>query len=71
MNAMSLAYFLAVLLTVVSASIDREVKRSFSDLGCMGVYDKAKFTRLDRVCEECYQLYREPEVHISCRVKLF
>ncbi|KFM72109.1 Ion transport peptide-like protein, partial [Stegodyphus mimosarum] len=41
----------------------REGKRSFSELGCMGVYDKAKFARLDRVCEECYQLFRESDVH--------
>ncbi|GBO18943.1 hypothetical protein AVEN_46421-1 [Araneus ventricosus] len=70
MNPSPSTYFLAMLLTVVSASVDREVKRSFSDLGCMGVYDKAKFTRLDRVCEECYQLYREPEVHTSCSTSL-
>lgn len=43
------------------------VKRSFAGLGCLGVYDKAKFARLDRVCEECYQLYREPEIHTACR----
>lgn len=42
-------------------------KRSFAGLGCLGVYDKAKFTRLDRVCEECYQLYREPDIHTACR----
>ncbi|GFY55367.1 hypothetical protein TNIN_85291 [Trichonephila inaurata madagascariensis] len=43
----------------MSVHADRDVKRSFSDLGCMGVFDKAKFARLDRVCEECYQLFRE------------
>lgn len=42
-------------------------KRSFAGLGCLGVYDKAKFARLDRVCEECYQLYREPDIHSACR----
>lgn len=42
-------------------------KRSFAGLGCLGVYDKAKFARLDRVCEECYQLYREPDIHTDCR----
>ncbi|GBO28289.1 hypothetical protein AVEN_179260-1 [Araneus ventricosus] len=71
MNPSPSTYYLAMLLAVVSASVDREVKRSFSDLGCMGVYDKAKFARLDRVCEECYQLYREPEVHTSCRSNCF
>lgn len=42
-------------------------KRSFAGLGCLGVYDKGKFARLDRVCEECYQLYREPDIHQACR----
>lgn len=42
-------------------------KRSFAGLGCLGVYDKGKFARLDRVCEECYQLYREPDIHAACR----
>ena len=42
-------------------------KRSFAGLGCLGVYDKGKFARLDRVCEECYQLYREPDIHSACR----
>ncbi|KAF8763966.1 Ion transport peptide like protein [Argiope bruennichi] len=67
MKPMSVAYFLVLVLAGVSASVDREAKRSFSDLGCMGVYDKAKFARLDRVCEECYQLFRESDVHTSCR----
>jgi len=42
-------------------------KRSFASLGCMGDYDKAKFARLDRVCDECYQMFREPDVHTMCR----
>ena len=42
-------------------------KRSFAQLGCMGEYDKAKFARLDRVCEECYQMFREPDIHAMCR----
>ena len=42
-------------------------KRSFASLGCMGDYDKAKFARLDRVCDECYQMFREPDVHSMCR----
>lgn len=42
-------------------------KRSFVSLGCMGVYDKSKFARLDRVCEECYQMFRDPDIHSMCR----
>lgn len=43
------------------------IKRSFVGLGCLGVYDKAKFARLDKICEDCYQLYREPDIHAACR----
>ncbi|KAG8191348.1 hypothetical protein JTE90_006094 [Oedothorax gibbosus] len=60
---------------VVAVSADGDgagvLKRSFSGLGCMGVYDKAKFARLDRVCEECYQLFRESDVHTLCRSNCF
>ncbi|KAG9511206.1 hypothetical protein GZH46_00223 [Fragariocoptes setiger] len=50
----------------------REIrKRSFAGLGCLGFYDKAKFARLERVCEECYQLYREPDIHSMCRQDCF
>ncbi|GFV11773.1 ion transport peptide-like [Trichonephila clavipes] len=58
---------IGVILVVHVATSEQEMKRSFAGLGCMGVYDKAKFARLDRVCEECYQLFREPDVHTLCR----
>lgn len=45
-------------------------KRSFVGLGCLGTFDKAKFARLDRVCEECYNLYREPELQGKSRMHL-
>ncbi|GIY33225.1 ion transport peptide-like [Caerostris darwini] len=66
-----LALFVAAMVSLAGAHVDRDAKRSFSDLGCMGVYDKAKFARLDRVCEECYQLFRESDVHTSCRSNCF
>ncbi|GFQ81993.1 ion transport peptide-like [Trichonephila clavata] len=62
---------LFLLLVINSVIAQRSTKRSFSDLGCMGVYDKAKFARLDRVCEECYQLFRESDVHTFCRSNCF
>lgn len=43
-------------------------KRSYIDLGCKGVYDKSIFARLDRVCEDCYNLFREPTLHTLCRL---
>ncbi|CAG2165862.1 unnamed protein product [Oppiella nova] len=61
-----------VLVIMVSESECRDLhKRTFAGLGCLGIYDKAKFARLDRVCEECYQLYREPDLHTSCRQDCF
>ncbi|XP_054161098.1 ion transport peptide-like [Oppia nitens] len=67
---------LFLLLTIISISSSvaecRDLhKRTFAGLGCLGIYDKAKFARLDRVCEECYQLYREPDLHTSCRQDCF
>ena len=42
-------------------------KRSFMDIQCKGVYDKSLFARLDRICEDCYNIFREPELHTLCR----
>ncbi|XP_018327517.1 ion transport peptide-like isoform X1 [Agrilus planipennis] len=46
-------------------------KRSFFDIECKGVYDKSIFARLDRICEDCYNLFREPELHSLCRRNCF
>ncbi|XP_014274474.1 ion transport peptide-like isoform X1 [Halyomorpha halys] len=46
-------------------------KRSFFDLQCKGVYDKSIFARLDRICEDCYNLFREPQLHSLCRKNCF
>lgn len=42
-------------------------KRSFFNIQCKGVYDKSIFARLDRICEDCYNLFREPPLHSLCR----
>ncbi|KAJ8925968.1 hypothetical protein NQ315_009821 [Exocentrus adspersus] len=46
-------------------------KRSFFDLQCKGVYDKSIFAKLDRICEDCYNLFREPSIHSLCRSQCF
>ncbi|XP_015607013.1 ion transport peptide isoform X2 [Cephus cinctus] len=46
-------------------------KRSFMDIQCKGVYDKSLFARLDRICEDCYNLFREPQLHSLCRQDCF
>ncbi|KAJ8717464.1 hypothetical protein PYW08_005863 [Mythimna loreyi] len=40
-------------------------------LKCKGHFDAAKFVRLDRVCEDCFNLYREPVVYTRCRNDCF
>ncbi|XP_012221385.1 ion transport peptide-like isoform X1 [Linepithema humile] len=46
-------------------------KRSFFDIQCKGVYDKSIFARLDRICEDCYNLFREPQLHMLCKKECF
>ncbi|XP_076352847.1 crustacean hyperglycemic hormone-like [Tachypleus tridentatus] len=60
-----------VLIHAVSVLSTLPEKRSFAALGCMGIYDKAKFARLSRVCEECYNVYREPFIAKECRSNCF
>lgn len=42
-------------------------RRSFAELQCKGVYDRSLFARLDRICEDCYNLFREHQLHRLCR----
>lgn len=42
-------------------------KRSTADLQCRGIYDASIFARLERVCEDCYNLYKDDEVLGHCR----
>ncbi|CAH2984762.1 unnamed protein product [Chilo suppressalis] len=46
-------------------------RRSFFTLQCKGVYDAAIFARLDRICDDCYNLFREPQLYTLCREKCF
>ncbi|XP_053208815.1 ion transport peptide-like [Panonychus citri] len=46
-------------------------KRSFDKASCNGSYNIQYYARLDRICEECYQLYRESHLHSSCKANCF
>ncbi|KAI5634942.1 crustacean CHH/MIH/GIH neurohormone family domain-containing protein [Phthorimaea operculella] len=46
-------------------------RRSFFNLQCRGVYDAAIFARLDRICDDCYTLFRESELYNLCRKDCF
>lgn len=46
-------------------------KRSFYHIHCKGIYDKSIFAKVDQICEDCYNLFREQKLHTLCRyVKL-
>lgn len=36
-------------------------------LAFLGVFNKSIFFRLDRICEDCYSLFREVELHSLCK----
>ncbi|XP_037787977.1 molt-inhibiting hormone-like isoform X1 [Penaeus monodon] len=42
-------------------------KRDTFDHSCKGIYDRELFRKLDRVCEDCYNLYRKPYVATECK----
>lgn len=42
-------------------------KRSSYYSSFTGVYNREPIARLDRVCEHCYNLYRDAKVDVACR----
>ncbi|CAG0895286.1 unnamed protein product [Darwinula stevensoni] len=46
-------------------------KKSFQDLQCKGMFHKATFARLDQVCEDCFTVYMNPDIHSKCRERCF
>jgi len=42
-------------------------KRSFFDIQCKGVYNKEIFAKLENICHDCYNLYRDSELYSLCR----
>ncbi|XP_017778934.1 PREDICTED: ion transport peptide-like isoform X1 [Nicrophorus vespilloides] len=43
----------------------------FLDLQCKGVYESSIFAKLDRICEDCYNLFREPKLQGLCKNNCF
>lgn len=41
------------------------------DAGCQGRLDLAKFEKVNRICDECYSLYKEIDVYRLCRADCF
>lgn len=55
---------LLIILTIFSSLLTIS---SQYEIMCKGVYDKSMFARLDAICDDCYNLFREPIVHQLCR----
>ncbi|XP_055379661.1 ion transport peptide-like isoform X1 [Condylostylus longicornis] len=62
---------LVPLISTVPHSMSRRKRDTFFDLECKGTFNKALFYRLDRICEDCYQLFRETTVHRLCKESCF
>lgn len=41
--------------------------RTYVELRCGGIYDQSMFAKLEQVCDDCFNLYKEPQVHGMCR----
>ena len=42
-------------------------KFTYTGLGCRGMFHKMIFSKLDKVCDECYDIFKIPEIHHLCR----
>ncbi|XP_055603697.1 ion transport peptide isoform X2 [Uranotaenia lowii] len=71
--AISLALIIALVpLAAVALPHHNVSKRSlFFELECKGTFNKQIFYRLDRICEDCYSLFREPQILSFCKAECF
>ncbi|XP_055603692.1 ion transport peptide-like isoform X1 [Uranotaenia lowii] len=71
--AISLALIIALVpLAAVALPHHNVSKRSlFFELECKGTFNKQIFYRLDRICEDCYSLFREPQILSFCKKQCF
>ncbi|XP_066963258.1 crustacean hyperglycemic hormone B-like [Macrobrachium rosenbergii] len=42
-------------------------KRAIFDPTCKGIFDRGLLKKLEKVCEDCYNVYRKPYVGVECR----
>ena len=40
-------------------------------LGCGGIYDQQRFFELNKLCEDCLGLIKEPQIYSRCRYTIF
>jgi len=48
-----------------------KTKRSYSGLGCRGMFHVAIFSKLENLCDQCYEMFKIPEIHQLCRSDCF
>ncbi|KAL3216453.1 hypothetical protein MRX96_033059 [Rhipicephalus microplus] len=65
-SAQLVCLFMVLTQPLVCAALDHH-KRSFLELGCRGNFEQSYLAHLERVCEECYQLYQTSEAYNLCR----
>nr|ANQ38664.1 CHH preproprotein [Euphausia superba] len=46
-------------------------KRSIFDPSCKGFYNKEVFKKLNHICDDCYNLYRDASVAVKCKSDCF
>ncbi|XP_064085676.1 crustacean hyperglycemic hormone B-like [Macrobrachium nipponense] len=46
-------------------------KRAILDPTCKGIFDRGLLKKLEKVCEDCYNVYRKPYVAVECRSNCF
>lgn len=46
-------------------------KRQAYDRSCKGIYDRSLFSKLEHVCDDCFNLYRSSHVASGCRRDCF
>ncbi|KAL7629926.1 UNVERIFIED_CONTAM: hypothetical protein RMT77_019955 [Armadillidium vulgare] len=52
-------------------STGMKAKRSSYDSNCFGSYNRELSSQLNRVCDDCYDLYKNHKVSIECRRNCF
>ncbi|KAF0292091.1 Ion transport peptide-like [Amphibalanus amphitrite] len=63
---------LALLPTGVAHPMLRDRRSSsYRDIECRGVFNKSVYARLNTICRDCFELYKEPELHGLCRSECF
>lgn len=52
---------------LLALAANSKPKRSYVNLQCRGMYNQGILAQLERICEDCYNLYKDAEVHGYCR----